>query len=110
VHQVRSTQLGAKVDRGAQDVDAPLPHRAIGAGDRQAGRRSQQPVQAAYLETVVGRDPADLGALGGRHAPPIVAKGERRQFQSAVAKARRQRTLTFEGKLADHLVAERQLH
>jgi hypothetical protein len=82
----------------------------IGAGDREAGGRGQQPVQATHLETIVGRDLADLGALGGRHAPGVVAEGERRQLQPAIAEARRQRTLTLEGKLADHLVAERQLH
>ena len=83
VHQIGAAQLGAEIDRGAQDVDALLPHRAIGRGDREAGRRRQQPVQPAHREAGIGAGVADLGALGRRHAPGIVAEGEGREFEAA---------------------------
>ena len=110
VHQIGAAQLGAEIDRGAQDVDALLPHRAIGRGDRQAGGCGQQPVQPAHFEAGIGTGRADTGTLGGRHAPCIVAEGEGRQFEAGIAQPRRQRALPLEGKLADHLVAERKLH
>jgi hypothetical protein len=67
-------------------------------------------VKAAHFEAGIGRNPTDIGALRCRHAPGVVAESKRRELEAAIAKARRQRALTFEGKLADHFIAERKLH
>ena len=67
-------------------------------------------MQAAHLDAGVGAGPANFSALGRRHAPAVVAEGERSDFEAAITELGRQRALPVEGKLADHFVAERELH
>ena len=59
----------------------------IGRGDREAGGRGEQPVQAAHFNAGVLQASPDIAALGRRHAPGIVAEGERSDFEAAIAEA-----------------------
>ncbi len=110
VHEIVAAELGAKLDQPAQDLERAFAHRVIGAGDRQAGRRHQQPVQAAHRDAGVLRGTAQLRALRRRHAIGLLAERERRQFEPAIAELGRQRALAGELELAQHLVAQGKLH
>jgi hypothetical protein len=103
-------RCAGELDEPAHHIERPFAHGAIRAGDRQARRSDQQPVQPAHRNPGLLRGAAQLCALLTRHAVGLVAESERRQLEPSIAELGRNRALARKLELAQHLIAQRKFH
>ncbi len=110
VDQHRAAELGAELDQPQHHIKRALAQLRIRSVERQARRRHQQPVQAGDDDAGVADGAPQLRARIGAEHVRLVGHRERRHLQPVIAERRRIVALRGEFHVAEHFVAQRDLH
>ncbi len=110
VHQHAGAARRGEIDEPLQERDGARVQCVVGRRQRQPGGLHEQPMQAAQHEPVLGRHAAQVQRVALAQHRRILGQRERCELEPGITERCSGRALLFERQVAQHFVAQRQLH